>query len=76
MEDISWYEAPKKDGAFPILNGTLKETVKNYEKKMILEVLHGCGNISKAAEQLGLTRQNLNNKMKQYGLEPKDTSFV
>lgn len=76
MEDISWYEAPEKDDEFPILNGTLKETVKNYEKKLILEVLHECGNISKAAEQLGLTRQNLNNKMKQYGLEPKETSFV
>lgn len=70
LEDISWYEPPHKEAPTPILKGTLKETVKAYEKDLITETLHECGNISKAAEKLGLTRQNLNNKMKEYQLDP------
>lgn len=69
MEDISWYEPQPKETPEPILCGTLKETVKAYEKSLITETLYDCGNISRAAEKLGLTRQNLNNKMKEYQLE-------
>jgi len=76
LEDISWYEPPHKEVPTPILKGTLKETVKAYEKKLITETLHECGNISKAAEKLGLTRQNLNNKMKEYQLDPQSILFV
>lgn len=76
LEDISWYEPPHKEAPTPILKGTLKETVKAYEKDLITETLHECGNISKAAEKLGLTRQNLNNKMKEYQLDPQSILFV
>ena len=76
LEDISWYEPPHKEVPTPILKGTLKETVKAYEKDLITETLHECGNISKAAEKLGLTRQNLNNKMKEYQLDPQSILLV
>ena len=76
LEDISWYEPPHKEAPTPILKGTLKETVKAYEKNLITETLHECGNISKAAEKLGLTRQNLNNKMKEYQLDPQSILLV
>ena len=76
LEDISWYEPPHKEAPTPILKGTLKETVKAYEKDLITETLHECGNISKAAEKLGLTRQNLNNKMKEYQLDPQSILLV
>jgi transcriptional regulator of acetoin/glycerol metabolism len=47
------------------INGTIDE----MEQKMILQVIQKCGsNLSAAAEQLGITRQTLYNKMKKYNL--------
>jgi transcriptional regulator with PAS, ATPase and Fis domain len=44
-------------------------TIEEMEQKMILRVIQKCGsNLSAAAEQLGITRQTLYNKMKKYKL--------
>ncbi len=76
LEDISWYEPVDEGIPAPVLTGTLKETIKAYEKILIEESLHECSNVSKAAEHLGLTRQNLNNKIKEYLLEWHDDLMV
>ncbi len=58
-------EAPS---ASPGNNPSLKTTVDDYEKQMIAEALKITnGNRLKAAKQLGLTRQNLQYKLKKYG---------
>jgi len=48
---------------------TLKNTMKDMEKEYIIEILseHN-GNISQAAKYLGLSRQNLQYRLKKYGL--------
>ncbi|MEI4802289.1 sigma-54 interaction domain-containing protein [Bacillus sp. NPDC077411] len=48
---------------------TLKNTIKEMEKEYIIEILseHN-GNISQAAKYLGLSRQNLQYRLKKYGL--------
>jgi len=42
-------------------------TIEEMEKRMILSAVDKCyGNISLAADQLGITRQTLYNKIKKY----------
>lgn len=44
-------------------------TIEEMEKRMILNEIEKCaGNLSSAAEQLGITRQTLYNKIKKYGI--------
>lgn len=44
-------------------------TIEEMEKRMILNEIDTCaGNMSLAAEQLGITRQTLYNKIKKYGI--------
>ena len=53
----------------PGLDLGLKECVGNYEKEVIRKVLLECGgNVTKAAENLKITRQSLQHKIKKYGL--------
>lgn len=48
---------------------SLKETVAEIEKRMILEALQACRhNQQRAARMLGLSRQGLIKKMKRYGI--------
>jgi len=48
-------------------NATLKERLRAVEKQIIIETLERMNwRITKAAEQLGVTRQHLHNKIKQY----------
>jgi len=70
MEDISWYKPGKADPAVvPEFCGTLKATVKSYEKQLIMEAMETCrGDLQKTADMLQITRQNLNNKIKEYNL--------
>lgn len=69
MKDIVWYEDTEdEEKTMPELRGTLKETVKLYEKHLISKALDQYDNLQLAAEKLGITRQNLNNKIKEYEL--------
>lgn len=44
-------------------------TIEEMEKQMILNAIDNCaGNMSSAADQLGITRQTLYNKIKKYGI--------
>jgi transcriptional regulator of acetoin/glycerol metabolism len=53
----------------PGMNDFIEGTIDEMEQKMILNVIQKCGsNLSAAAEQLGITRQTLYNKMKKYNL--------
>lgn len=55
--------------AMPGMNDVLEGTIEEMEQKMIVKVLHKNNlNFSVAAEQLGITRQTLYNKMKKYNL--------
>ncbi|MEA5072926.1 MAG: sigma 54-interacting transcriptional regulator [Eubacterium aggregans] len=50
-------------------NQSLKDTLAIIERSIIKETLDACDyNISKSARKLGLSRQNLQYKIKQYGL--------
>ena len=56
---------PVMPGLGDIFDGTIEE----MEQKMIVKMLQKTGsNLSAAAEQLGITRQTLYNKMKKYNL--------
>jgi len=55
----------------PVTTGKFDDdfTIEEMEKRMILSVIEkNAGNMSLAAEQLGITRQTLYNKIKKYGL--------
>lgn len=70
MEDISWYkESCIMTGPEPELTGTLKETVKQYEKHLIEREIEACRDLQQVADRLGISRQNLNNKIKEYSLD-------
>ena len=46
-----------------------QQTVRNFEKRYIERaLLRNDGNITHTAEELGLYRQNLQQKMKEYGI--------
>lgn len=47
--------------------GTIKETLNSIEKQIILEAFKNCEeNVSETARQLGITRQNLQHKLRSY----------
>jgi len=53
----------------PEMNDFIEGTIEEMEQKMIARMIQKCGsNLSAAAEQLGITRQTLYNKMKKYNL--------
>ncbi len=60
----------KTEKSFPELRRKTEITLKEYEKLLILYTLHNTeGNKSKAAEILGIRRQTLYNKMKEYNID-------
>ena len=62
-------EMSSVDDYYAIGEGTLKECVAEFEKKLIKNALiRENGNVSKAAQQLGVPRQTLARKVKDYGL--------
>jgi len=48
---------------------SLKDKVRNFERKLIINTLQESENISKAAEKLGITRQTLSNKMRELKIQ-------
>lgn len=73
LEDISWYDGGEamEDSLCDrfMTGGTLKDMVKNYEKYLIEDAMEQSANLSQVVQKLGITRQNLNHKMKQYRLQ-------
>lgn len=75
LEDIPWLteetEAGEEYESFDVNDDrTLKELLQEYECQAIREALAAAGGDTRqAADALGLTRQNLNHKLKQYRLE-------
>lgn len=67
-------EVLKPDDFFlhPVMSGKFDDqhlTIEEMEKRMIINEIEKCaGNLSTAAEQLGITRQTLYNKIKKYGI--------
>lgn len=60
----------KMNSSFPKLRNRTEITLKEYEKLLILYTLYDVeGNKSKAADILGIRRQTLYNKMKEYGID-------
>jgi len=60
--------APRTSGT----SGTLKEVIRQMEKRMIAETLNSTlGNKVKAAKMLGLSRQGLLNKISAYNIAPE-----
>ncbi|SHJ77883.1 arginine utilization regulatory protein [Dethiosulfatibacter aminovorans DSM 17477] len=58
---VSKYVEKQKD--------SLKETMKDIEKEIIMETFESCNkNITQTAEKLGMTRQNMQHKLKSYGI--------
>lgn len=48
--------------------GYLKESVRLFERKAIVDTINKCANLTQAADCLGISRQTLNNKMKELGI--------
>ena len=78
LDDISWYKKEKTKEehenyeVFRMDDGkNLKTLLSEYEYKLIQQALEKNADLRRVAEQLGLTRQNLNHKLKQYNLENK-----
>ncbi len=68
------YREPKSDGATRTdATGTLVEAREAYEREYILKKLEDCrGNVSRAAEALGLERSHLYRKMRSLGVPVRE----
>ena len=78
LDDISWYKKEKTKEehenyeVFRMDDGkNLKTLLSEYEYKLRQQALEKNADLRRVAEQLGVTRQNLNHKLKQYNLENK-----
>lgn len=59
-------------GDFSLESGkSLKTMMREYEYKLISDAIEKNGDLKSVAASLGITRQNLNHKLKQYQLENK-----
>lgn len=67
-----WFQAEDQSG-FTAAGTTLAEALAGLEKRLISEALESTqGNMSKAAEQLGITERIIGLRMKEYGLDYRD----
>jgi len=63
-------QAPEGAGESPAWDGPLREARERFEREFIQRRLREVGgNITRAAERLGIERSNLHRKMKAYGIE-------
>jgi DNA-binding NtrC family response regulator len=69
-------ELPDSWEEFRKLKNKLKvAAVEDLEKRFLQQALHRCqGNVSKAAEQVGMQRTNFHSLMRKYGLSSDDTA--
>jgi arginine utilization regulatory protein len=62
-------DAPRTETTPFRLSGSLEEQVARLERELIRQALREAnGNITKAGERLGISRQNLNYKLKKHGM--------
>ena len=55
------------------LHSDINTMVDEYEKEILLFAIHdACGNISRCAQKLGISRQSLWVKLKKYNIDPKE----
>lgn len=54
-------------------NFNLDDSVKEYEKNIIVSAIHNSKNMSEAAKKLGISRQNLNYKLNKHSLLENNT---
>ena len=68
------YREPRGEGVTrPEATGTLVEAREAYERDYILKKLDDCrGNVSRAAEALGLERSHLYRKMRSLGVPVRE----
>lgn len=78
LADIGWaheMEDQTEEEHYPPFrpeeNRTLKERLQSYECDQIKKSMKESGTIQELLADLGLSRQNLNHKLKQYGIENK-----
>jgi arginine utilization regulatory protein len=65
-------DAPQAVTAPIRLSGSLEQQVARLEQELIRQALRETnGNITKAGERLGISRQHLNYKLKKYGMTKK-----
>lgn len=56
--------APPPDG-----EGTLEQRMAHYERRLLVDCLEGCANLTEAARRLGLPRATLQYKLKKHGIQ-------
>ncbi|PIP14133.1 MAG: hypothetical protein COX48_02290 [bacterium (Candidatus Stahlbacteria) CG23_combo_of_CG06-09_8_20_14_all_34_7] len=69
------FKSPQSQSKLDIMpiNRSLKETIDNYEKEYIIELLRFCnGNVTKASAIAQIARQNFHTKMKNYNINVND----
>lgn len=66
-------QSPGLEQCLPVHGATLEESMRVLEKRLIVEALqeHG-GNMSRAAQQLGITERIMGLRMKKYGLDYRE----
>ena len=55
-------------------NRTLKESTRLFERRIILKILSETSSMTEAAEKMGITRQTLNNKLKEHQIKNAEIS--
>ena len=55
-------------------NRTLKESTRLFERSIILKILSETSSMTEAAEKMGITRQTLNNKLKEHQIKNAEIS--
>ena len=55
-------------------NRTLKESTRLFERSIILKILSETSSMTEAAEKMGITRQTLNNKLKEHQIKSTEIS--
>ena len=72
LEEVKSSTSSFQSRKITVTNGTLTEQLKQLEISLIQEALRETdGNITKASEKLGISRQNLNYKLKKFNITSK-----
>ncbi|UGA38702.1 hypothetical protein JOS77_02745 [Chromobacterium haemolyticum] len=53
----------------PDAEGTLEQRMARYERRLLVDCLEGCANLTEAARRLGVPRATLQYKLKKHGIQ-------